>query len=464
MTLQPMPYQIEGAVFLATRRTAFLGDDTGLGKSMQIILAADFLPAERLIVFCPTIGRVSWRDQFPTWQGIPRQVVFYPNAKNKIPEKGPVAVIVTYDFLSRAGNATKFFKALNATKEPFDLLVLDEAHALKTPTSRRTKVVYGKNLLDLVQTIWIASATIRPNNVSEIFTHINALFPDVLTKLFGKRVGFTDFRDRFCLVRQTPFGVQIDGDNPKTIPALKAALAPHVLIRKKGDVLKDLPPIMYFPLPLEVAPTPDPDGIDQVLNNTIDKAVACGTHEDDDTILRTIRTLTQDEHVASRRRQLGLSKVPPAVEWVKDFLDADPTRKLIVFAHHKDVIKDLSEQLEAMFIRTVGVTGAVSQDQRVLAVDLFQNDPKFRVFIGQTIAAGTSITLTASDTVLLLEPDYVPANNYQAISRAHRIGQKGSVSAYFAYADDTTDKRIANIIRRKTQDEERFYENLSTVA
>lgn len=469
MTLTAKPYQIEGSAFLASRRAAVLGDDAGLGKSMQIIRAADFLPAARVLVICPAIGRVSWRSEFPKWQNIPRHVLFLPNGTNKIPT-GPVAVIVTYDYLSRKGNAGKVFEAMRKSGEPFDLLVLDEAQALKEMASNRTKVVYGKTMLEQIPTVWVASATLRPNNASELYTHIRALFPEVFVELFGRSsVGYHDFRDRFCETINTPFGVQIKGDNKKTVTALYRALTPHVLMRKKKDVLKDLKPIEYFDLPFEIAPTPpgsDGAQVDEALNNTIETVLASGMSADDadDVLIKAFRNLNTEEHVASRRRELGLAKVAPALEWIKAFLDADPTRKLIVFAYHTDVIAALVKDLEATFIPTVQITGATPADHRALAVELFQMDPKFRVFVGQTQAAGTSITLTAADTVLLVEPDYVPSNNYQAISRAHRIGQHNSVQAYFAYADDTVDRRIAQIIRRKTQECEVFDRELSTPA
>jgi SNF2 family DNA or RNA helicase len=86
--------------------------------------------------------------------------------------------------------------------------------------------------------------------------------------------------------------------------------------------------------------------------------------------------------------------------------------------------------------------GGVSTPDRDIIVNRFQNDPRYRLFIGQTIAAGTSITLSQASTVLVIEPDWLPHNDYQAISRVHRISQTEPVFVYRAYVENSVDQRI----------------------
>lgn len=72
-----------------------------------------------------------------------------------------------------------------------------------------------------------------------------------------------------------------------------------------------------------------------------------------------------------------------------------------------------------------------------------------RVFVGQILAAGTAITLTAASEVTIVEPSWVPGENRQAIDRAHRLGQQDSVLASFLYLPNTLDARIMGVFRRK---------------
>lgn len=456
---KPHTYQEDGIAFLQRHSTAILGDDAGLGKSMQMILAANKLHHKRILILCPAIGRVSWKLQFGTWDQQKRPVYFYPDETKGVLPPGPVALVVTLDWLSRPEKAkelTRLLSASLAASQPFDAAFIDEIHYLKTPSANRTKAVYGSRLdfknsvLHGVKNIWGASATLTPNHAGELYTHMRALMPDVLAALFGGKLPTkAQFEDRFCLIRHTNFGKKVEGNNRDTIPQLRDAIHPRLLIRRKADVLKDLPPIECVPLPFEVA---DKDlralAVDAFFSDVPT------TPATDDDLLALLGSALADPAVASRRRALGLVKVAPALDWVDDFLTA-PGKKLVIFAHHREVIDQLTEGLAKH--NPVAIHGGTPQRQKELAVTRFQTEDRHRVFIGQTHAAGTSITLTAASDVLLLEPDWTPANNYQAISRCHRIGQNSGVIARFAYAHGTIDERIANLLRRRAADQEQLF-------
>jgi len=463
VTPEPKAYQTTGIDFLAPRSAAILGDDAGLGKSMQLIRAADQIGAKRIIIVCPAIGMVSWRQQLAQWQTLSRQVLF---ATAEAPT-GPCVLVVTYDWLSRKQHRIALQARL--VMEPADLLVLDEAHYLKTPTARRTLAVYGQRLegtasLDGIagyaSRVWIASATLHPNNASELYTHIKALFPDVLVELFGKQVNQYQFRDRFCHTRDTPFGVKILGNNRANVPALKAALTPHMLVRKKADVLPEIGPLQCLELPLEVGDKTalDADVIDQRLRTA---AQAIGLNisdddDDDDAFLALLANMAPE--AASERQKVGLAKVAPTVAWIKDRLDNDPGKKLVVFAHHREVIGQLMAELDGY--SPVKIDGGTPLADKVTAADRFQTDPDCRVLVGQIVAAGTSITLTAADEAVLIEPDWTPVTNYQAISRLHRLGQKSTVTAWFATLAGTHDQRVGRALRRKAADSAQLFGEL----
>jgi SWI/SNF-related matrix-associated actin-dependent regulator 1 of chromatin subfamily A len=120
---------------------------------------------------------------------------------------------------------------------------------------------------------------------------------------------------------------------------------------------------------------------------------------------------------------------------------------MLVFAWHISVLEHLRRRL-AQF-DPVMVTGATNPTGRVTAIDQFQHRRNVRVFLGQILACGTAITLTAANEVAIVEPSWVPGENVQAICRAHRLGQRDSVLASFLYLPDTLDERIMRTFRRK---------------
>ncbi|MGN7964432.1 C-terminal helicase domain-containing protein, partial [Brucella sp. 22210] len=99
-----------------------------------------------------------------------------------------------------------------------------------------------------------------------------------------------------------------------------------------------------------------------------------------------------DGGVSTLRRLTGMAKAKPASNWIKDWLENNPPdKKLVVFAHHKDVIEQLYDDHH---LHAVQVHGHMKQRERQISVDRLQTDPDVRIFIGQITAAGVGLTLT----------------------------------------------------------------------
>lgn len=463
-------FQNEGVRFLAPRRAAILTDDAGLGKTAQFIRAADANISERLLIICQSISIVSWQIELPKWGIFPRPVFSINNISKCIP-MGPIAAIVTYDWLGRnfSNESTRRkLKKLFQSTERFDIAILDEVQSLKSSDASRTRAAYGPRLdlsgaitrfgLDSNEPprVWLGSATPTPNHVGEIFTHLRALFPSVLLSLFGGKVPTaTEFEDRFCSVLHGNFGRQIVGNNRKTVPQLADALKPHWLGRSKRDVMPELGEIQPVALPVTVDP--------KAVAGLESLASGADTQATDDELLSWLGSQIADGEdetapsVSQVRRELGKAKAIEVIQWIKNFLSDRPNEKIVVFSYHREVMDLIDGAFNgSSAFKTVRIDGSTSDKKRAAAVHDFQNDPHTRVFNGQIIAAGTSITLTAAHTVVIVEPDWTPSNNYQAICRCHRIGQNQPVTAYYAVAAGTLDDRITNIIRRKAHDAKQF--------
>ena len=456
------PSQSEGVDFLSAHRAAILADDTGLGKSVQSIRAADKVGARRVLVMCQAIGRVSWAIEFPKWQTLPREVLVYGNRTPAIPT-GPLALIVAYSTLSSPGARRRLEKLLSITGafEGFDVVILDEAHHLAHPKSARTQAVYGstmdrkKGVLDIVDAkyVWPMSATIQRGNAGELFSHLRALFPHVLSRIFGNVPTHKDFLERYTIQQKSPYGLQVIGNNIDKIAELREAMRPYILRRAKRDVAAELGDVVHITLPLEVDPK-------EVIERAREIELAAFFEGIDGMDMDDVGELPL--HVARQWRALGEMKVEACAEWAKDFLEQNPGQKLVIFAHHREVLEDL--QIWLSVYNPAVIHGGIPAGTRAGYVKKFQEDPACRVFIGQTIAAGTSITLTAASTVLMVEQEWTPADNYQAISRVHRIGQTEPVTAYFAYAANTLDEKIAARAQRKAADFETLMDPLTKKA
>jgi SNF2 family DNA or RNA helicase len=252
-----------------------------------------------------------------------------------------------------------------------------------------------------------------------------------------------EFEDRFTRYRDTPFGRQVTGSKNQTI--LRHALRDKILRRRKDEVLAELPPLVLQDIPLAGPGQPASwlSGLKPETRALAAKLHYAAEHASDNELLKTLRN--PDTAAATVRRELGLMKVPATIRWVEERLaSAD---KLLLFAWHHEVIDHLARGLAEF--APVMVTGRSTPNARALAVQDFQSNPGTRVFIGQILAAGTAITLTAASEVAIVEPSWVPGENLQAIARAHRLGQRDMVLGSFLYLLGTLDERIMRVFRRK---------------
>jgi SWI/SNF-related matrix-associated actin-dependent regulator 1 of chromatin subfamily A len=146
------------------------------------------------------------------------------------------------------------------------------------------------------------------------------------------------------------------------------------------------------------------------------------------------------------RRLYGLAKVPLIARQVEDELEQGQD-KVVIFAWHREVITQLAQRLAKY--NPVVVMGGTSPSARVEAVDRFQNARNVRVFIGNILSAGTSITLTAANRLIFAEYSWVPADNEQATLRILRIGQGRPCRVSYASLAGSLDEAITSVYQRK---------------
>jgi SNF2 family DNA or RNA helicase len=436
------PYQVTGAEFLTKHRNALLGDDAGLGKTRTTIMAWDALNLKRRLVICPAVARLVWPAEIARWSTSKDAVHVIapgkpPTAKTFFPDN--VTVVVAFDTIS-AGKDPKVLDFIR--RSAWDVVVIDEGHKLAHPGSNRTSRIYGSrldrkgSLIEDAERVWVLTGTPTPNHAGEIYTHARALFPQTLAihgVAGGRPMEEHEFVERYCCYRDTAWGRVITGSRNQA--ELRQRMAPCIMRRRKKDVLTELPPLDFVAVPVPAA-----NLTTLVLDRFPDDLVG------DDLLAYLEHHVTQ---LATLRRELGLAKVTACVEWIEETL-ASGVRKLVVFAHHKDLINQIMGALAEY--DPVSITGDTSEPQRKAAILRFQNALETRVFVGQIDACGVAITLTAAHDVVFVECSWVPGANYQAASRCHRLGQQDGVLARMLYVPGSLDERIMKTFQRKANE------------
>jgi SNF2 family DNA or RNA helicase len=451
-----LPYQEEGIEFLVAKDTdngnAGIFDEMGLGKTVEAIRGADALGFLRVFIVCPAIARLNWERELERWQILPRKIFVVKTARAPIPDDAD-CIIVSYDMLANGD----FRKSISAYR--FDLAIVDEAHMLKNRAAARTRAFYGERmdgsgLVSLMGRVWLLTGTPMPNHAGELFTHLRALAANRIREEDG-RMTYVQFVNKFCIVERKQFGMRVVERvlGNKNVVELRNRINGFYIRRRKDEVLKDLPPLQWgtvvlVPPPLAARAIKEEEKKSKV--QLILEAAAAAHHNKDERLAEQILEFldTNNKGLASLRRLLGVAKVEPTIEFVKTELES--TKKIILFAYHKEVIAALAKGLEAFGV--VVVTGDTDPKARQQAIDSFQQDEETRVFIGQITATNTAITLTASDYALIVEPSWTPSENVQAAARAHRVGQKSScVTAKYVILAGSLDEIIIRVLMRKSK-------------
>ena len=431
--LSYLPYQRAAIAYALGRPATLIADEMGLGKTVEAIGVVNALPnAERVLVVCPASLKVNWQRECERWLARPMSVGV---AAKKYPHEADV-VVINYDILG------KWESELLATR--WDVLIADECHFVKNREAKRSKRLYA---IEAERLLFLTGTPIL-NRPSELFAIASHLDPDE----FGH---FWTFAKKYCNPIRTNFGWDVTGAS--NLEELHDTLRGTIMVRRtKDEVLDELPPKRR-----------------QVIELTSDKATkvieaereawarhrsrlgqlkAAGRAEDGgglgDKERENLRRETAEAfgELSKLRRATALAKVPLIVEHVAAALEE--SAKIVLFAHHRDVIAELADEFEG---RCVTLTGEDSPESRQVAVDRFQEEPDCALFIGSITAAGFGLTLTAASHVVFAELDWVPANLTQAEDRTHRIGQKDSVLIQHLVLQGSLDAAMARTLIRKQE-------------
>lgn len=428
-------FQQHGATWLSGQRRALLADEMGLGKTVQAIDAADLVGAERVLVLCKAVARRHWAAEFRKWSSRHRTIQTVLPGDTPDPDAG--VHVINFDIVHRPEILGRLVKMR------WDVLIVDEMHSIKAGRdSLRGQVVLDpkRGLWRRADRIWGLSGTPAPNHAGDLHPWLSTLHPELLgPRLAGS---YDEYLKHYCYAQPTPYGWRVRGN--RRGKELRELLSGVLLRRKRVDVLPDLPPLRVDTRVLEAEPDKDLAVLEQHPEYQSIRAVLLGMDPDTNPVEAAE---AWGHELSTLRRLTGLAKARPAVELIEEELSQRD--KIAVYGWHPEVLDHLGRALSRY--QPLIVHGGTAATDKERAAELFQTDPTRRVFIGQIQSAGTSITLTATSRMLIVEPSWVPGENEQAILRILRIGQDRSCEVSFLALPGTIDEIVQAVYCRKAQ-------------
>jgi hypothetical protein len=431
-------YQISGFRWLVWLRDLDLGgvlaDDMGLGKTLQVLALlldthADPTGAPSLVV-APTSVVHNWVSEAARFAPDLRVYLHHGSGrKDALPPAGEVDVVVTSYALLRFDDA--IFRTT-----PFRYVVLDEAQAIKNPTSQIAQACHA---LQADHRLAVTGTPLE-NNLVELWS----LFQFLMPGFFGGR---TAFNTRFT----TP--VQKHKDE-EALVALRGRIRPFVLRRRKDEVARELPPRTEQVLYCELDPTQR--RLYESVKDTY-RAQVFGAVETlglERATIQVLEALTRLRQACCDPRLLPFDEARAVATSAKRTLLTDTLDEIIaeghrtlIFSQWPSLLKLVEEDLKAASVGYLYLDGG-TRDRKSL-VERW-NDPKGPpVFLISLKAGGTGLNLTGADHVIHLDPWWNPAVEAQATDRAHRIGQTRPVMVYKLVARDTVEDKILELQARK---------------
>lgn len=389
-------YQSFGARFALVQRKVIIGDEMGLGKTVESIAVLSHLRAkgsQYFLVVCPAAVVTNWVRE------VASKSTLRPHRLHG-GERGHGLRAWVRD----GGVAITTFETLpwllSQHSVPSDLgcVVVDEAHYIKNPEAARTRNT--RLFVDGGDRAVLLTGTPLENRIEE-------------------------FRN-LVLYLQPKLAVDADELSPRRF---RRQVAPAYLRRNQEDVLTELPELV------EVEEWLAMSGEDYAAYR---QAVAAGNF------------------MAMRQAAMGQggksTKLQRLIEIVGEA--EDNGRRVVVFSYFRSVLEQVARALPGKVFGPL--TGSVPAQQRQVMVDAFSAAAHGAVLVSQIVAGGVGLNIQAASVVVICEPQLKPTTEWQAVARAHRMGQLDSVQVHRLLSEDGVDQRIREILARKSELFEEF--------
>lgn len=405
------PYQLEGVLYLEARKRILLGDEQGLGKTVQVLSWLSIRPEIcPVVIVCPSHLKINWLRETLKWAGEEAEIL-----SGRTPYKTTADIlIINYEIVSY------WRKALRKMKPK--AIAIDECQRIKNRKAKTTQAV--KAVAGLCPYIIPISGTPIKNRPEEFYSILSLLAPEEFPS-------FDFFASLYCDPKRV--GHWMDYSGSENTEELYDRLNKRLMIRRlKKDHLKELPEKEIVTVSIE-PPQEALKGYRKILSEMItDKQKEANQRE-------------KTNWMEKLKQECLRAKLPEVKEWVMDFLESS-SEKLILFTTHHETVDYLQEAFKDV---CVVVDGRVKGTKRQQAIDDFQ-EGSARLFIGNLQAASEGLTLTSSSSVAFVELGWSPADHSQGEDRVHRFGQAAEqVTIYYLIVPNTIEDKIWKMLEEK---------------
>ena len=421
-SLPLFPYQLKGAEFLHRIGSGLLGDEMGLGKSVQALAVCERADAKKVLIFCPSSIKWQWKEEIEKFmpgssvaviKGVPKERLTLWQGDYRF-------YVVNYELLLRD------FALMNARE--WDIIVADEAHKIsnaRAKQSRMIKKLRGKRKIAM-------TGSPLSNRANEIWNLIDFCQPGVLGNYWV-------FIQRYCL--KNKWGAIYGYTN---LEELRDKLQKHMIRRLKIDVLPELPEKIITDIPFELSEE------EKILYKKLKQEILFQIAQEDIsklenpmtvqfTLVKMLRLAQLTDSMELLGEQNKSSKIDTLKELLPEWLESS---KVILYTKFSKFADILERELEVY--RPLKITGEVKDREDIIKRFNTLDENKIMII---TDASAYGVNFQSKCSILcFLDLPFSLGKMKQVEGRIHRIGQTKGVMIYRIIGKNTIDEHLKKIL------------------
>lgn len=447
-------YQVQGVMHLLVMKRFVLGDDTGLGKTLQSIAATCYLweknPELKVIVLTSKSAIEQWAGEFDKFTHSTRVYVSRGSPKQRArareafqASRGPSVLVMGYR------SAVQDFAEMQAW-EGF-LLICDEAAYFKNHATQLHQVV--AHMGSRAERLWGLTATIIKNHLVEGW----GVYRVVVPGLFGS---LNHFMNEYCVTRmqalpgtrrQVPV---IVGYRQRDIAAFREKIDPYFLGRPKFEVASELPPLVTRHVECTLTRFQE-EKYAEALSGLLAIGVKdenTGTVSQEEREVTKLTAVTYCQQIVNHPELIGCEGDSDKLDTLVDLLTNGELigEKVIIYTRFRKMVDIIVPTLTKAGVKAVRITGSEDEKQRKASQDAFQN-PKGDVrAVVITSAAAEAINLQAAKALVFFDTPWSAGDYLQILGRMIRIGSvHDRCYALHLVVRNTIDDRVVKVLSKK---------------
>ncbi len=429
-------YQTSGVKWLKSLAVnsfgGILADDMGLGKTIQVLsfISSDMNRKKSCLVIAPTSIIYNWAAEVEKFTPSLKTMVISGSKEKRLQQ---LKFSNNFDIL-----VTSYASLRNDIKEymnlDFSYVFLDEAQNIKnhkTINANAAKSLHANCCFAL-------TGTPIENNIIELWSIFDFIMP-----------GYLSSKNNFSKNFEIPI---VKENDTKALDKLSKMTKPFILRRLKKDVLTELPERIETNCFSDM--THEQSKLYAAYYKTAKKEIMESIEHTKIgensinifTALTRLRQICADPRTFISDYSGGSGKFEQSIELINESIESG--HSLLLFSQFTKMLKIIRKELEINSVRYYYLDGTIEAKERIEIVNKFNNDEK-SIFLISLKAGGTGLNLTKADIVINYDPWWNPATEDQAMSRAHRIGQKNVVQVFKLITKGTIEEKILNLQEKK---------------